>query len=76
MQDSRVHTVVEGLAATWYVQQDDFIKFKWNLFKKHLIQDFAQEDIAKSALAQLKTCRHQLHELVAQFGVKLKQILL
>ena len=71
-----VRTVFEGLAATWYVQQSNYVKQHWNLLKDSLVRDFAHDDIAKSALQQLIDCQQKNGETVSQFAVRLKQILL
>ena len=71
-----VRTVFEGLAATWFVQQSNFVKQSWRLLKEALVRDFAHDDIAKSALQQLNDCYQKEFETVSQFAVRLKQILL
>ena len=69
-------TLFENIAATWFIQQDDTTKNNWHLIKEKLVENFANQDIAQTALHQLQHLRQQTSKPIAQFGVKLNQLLL
>lgn len=69
-------TVFEGVAATWFIQQPEEVKFNWGMLKALLIQNFAHQNITQTALHQLTSLKQQQFEPVAQFTVKLNQLLL
>ena len=71
-----LRTVLEHVAATWFIQQPEEIKNDWHYLREQLIQHFANNDVTQSALQQLNSLRQQPNEPVAQFAVKLKQLLL
>lgn len=71
-----VRTLLEGIAATWFVQQTDQVKYSWPLIKQLLVQNFAQQNITQSALQQLHQLKQGLQEPVAQFAVKFNQLIL
>ena len=71
-----LRTVLEHVAATWFIQQPEEIKNDWPYLREQLIQHFANNDVTQSALQQLNSLRQQPNEPVAQFAVKLKQLLL
>ena len=64
------------MAATWFIQQHEEIKRDWPYLHEQLVQQFANNDVTQTTLQQLDTLRQQPHEPVAQFAVKLKQLLL
>ena len=68
-------TLFENIAATWFVQQSEATKESWQLIKTQLIENFAHQDVAQTALQQLQHLRQQHQEPVSQFGVKLNQLL-
>ena len=61
---------------TWYIQQDKFVKISWPHLKQALVQNFAPQNVTQIALHQLQKCEQNLGEQLAQFVVKLTQILL
>ncbi|MCO5578637.1 hypothetical protein L7F22_032481 [Adiantum nelumboides] len=69
-------TLLKGVAATWFVQQPVDVKGDWNLLETLLIQNFAHQNIMQTTLQQLKTLCQQQHQPVAEFAVKLNQLLL
>ena len=71
-----VRTVLDNVAATWYIQQPDATKSNWQLLKAAVIQNFAHQNITQTALQQLTSLKQQPSEPVAQFAVKLNQLLL
>ena len=71
-----VRTLLDNVAATWYIQQPDATKANWQLLKAALIQSFAHQNIMQTALQQLTSLKQQPSEPVAQFAVKLNQLLL
>ena len=71
-----LRTVLEHVAATWFIQQPEEIKQNWTYLREQLIQHFANNDVTQTALQQLNNLRQQAHEPVAQFAVKMKQLLL
>ncbi|MCO5597952.1 hypothetical protein L7F22_052039 [Adiantum nelumboides] len=71
-----VRTLLEGVAATWFVQEGDQVKGEWHILKSMLIQNFAHQNITQSALQQLNALKQQQHEPVAQFAVKMNQLLI
>ena len=71
-----LRTVLEHVAATWFIQQPEEIKRDWPYLREQLVQQFANNDVTQTALQQLDTLRQQPLEPVAQFAVKLKQLLL
>ena len=71
-----LQSVLEHLAATWFIQQSKEIKNDWHYLREKLIQHFANNDVTQSVLQQLNSLRQQPNEPVAQFAVKLKQLLL
>ena len=71
-----IRTLLENVAATWFIQQPEHIKQDWHTIKVQLIQNFAQQNITQTALQQLQSLKQQQHEPVAQFAVKLNQLFL
>ncbi|MCO5547114.1 hypothetical protein L7F22_000556 [Adiantum nelumboides] len=71
-----VHTLLEDVAATWFIQQQEDIKGNWQVLKALLIQNFAHQNITQTALQQLNALKKQQLEPVAQFAVKMNQLLL
>ncbi|MCO5577459.1 hypothetical protein L7F22_031291 [Adiantum nelumboides] len=71
-----VRTLLEGVAATWFIQQQEDIKGDWQVLKALLIQNFAYQTITQTALQQLNALKQQQLEPVAQFVVKMNQLLL
>ena len=71
-----LRTVLENVAATWFIQQPEEVKQDWSYLHEQLVQHFANNDITQTNLQQLGNMRQQTHEPVAQFVVKLKQLLL
>ncbi|KAI5056196.1 hypothetical protein GOP47_0029717 [Adiantum capillus-veneris] len=69
-------TLFEGVAATWFVQQPEAVKHDWHVLKALLVHNFAHQNITQTALQQPNTLRQQQHKPVAQFAVKLNQLLL
>ncbi|KAH7292328.1 hypothetical protein KP509_29G062100 [Ceratopteris richardii] len=63
-------------SATWFIQQPEEIKVDWPSLKTLLIQNFAHQNITQTALQQLTSFKQQQLEPVAQFAVKLNQLLL
>ena len=70
-----LRTLLDGVAATWFLQQDDSIKNNWHQLREKLIENFAHKNAMHSALQQLHTLKQQLHEPVASFAVKVHQLL-
>lgn len=58
------------------LKQSNEVKFNWNLLKQLLIQNFAHQNVTQSALQQLNALTQKIHEQVAQFSVKMNQLLL
>ena len=58
------------------VQQTEEVKQNWQTLRSQLIQNFAHQDVTQTALQQLQTMKQQPLEPVAQFAVKLNQLLL
>ncbi|MCO5582964.1 hypothetical protein L7F22_036867 [Adiantum nelumboides] len=75
-QAMEASTLLEGVASTWYIQQSQEVKQDWHILKSMLIQDFAHNNITETALQQLKSLKQQHQEPVAQFAVKMTQLLL
>ncbi|MCO5578501.1 hypothetical protein L7F22_032344 [Adiantum nelumboides] len=71
-----IRTLLEGIAATWFIQQQDDIKGDWSIIKSLLIQNFAHQNVTQAALQQLNALKQQQSEPVAQFAVKMNQLLL
>ena len=71
-----VRTLFENVAATWFIQQQEDTKRNWSALKSILIQNFAHQNMTQTALQQLQVLKQQLSEPVAQFAVKLNQLLL
>ena len=70
-----VRTLLENVAATWYVQQANEVTENWVILRDLLVQNFAHQNSAQTALQQLETLQQQAHEPVGQFGVRLNQLL-
>ena len=70
-----VRTLLENVAATWYVQQASEVTENWVILRDLLVQNFAHQNSAQTALQQLETLQQQAHEPVGQFGVRLNQLL-
>ena len=71
-----VRTLLENVAATWFIQQQEEVKQNWSEVKRKLIQNFANQDVTQTALQQLQSLRQQQHEPVPQFAIKLNQLLM
>lgn len=71
-----VRMLLEGVAATWFIQQQEYIKRDWHVLKALLIQNFTHQNITQTALQQLNALKQQQFEPVAQFAVKMTQLLL
>ncbi|KAI5068775.1 hypothetical protein GOP47_0017120 [Adiantum capillus-veneris] len=71
-----LRTVLEGVAAAWFVQQGENVKHSWSLLKQLLLQSFAHQNVTQTALQQLNSLRQQHTEPVAHFAVKLNQLFL
>ena len=71
-----VRTLLENVAATWYVQQSSDVTENWVRLRGLLVQNFAHQNSAQTALQQLETLQQQAHEPVGQFGVRLNQLLI
>ena len=69
-------TLLQNVAATWNVQQSEEVKQNRRTPRSQLIQNFAHQDITQTALQKLQTMKQQPFEPVAQFAVKLNQLLL
>ena len=69
-------TFMDNVAATWFLQLPEEAKNNWSTIKTQLIQSFAHQNITQTALQQLTTLKQQQLEPVAQFVVKLNQLLL
>ena len=69
-------TLMDNVAATWFLQLPEEAKNNWVFLKAQLIQSFAHQNITQTALQQLTTLRQQQSKPVAQFAVKLNQLLL
>ena len=67
-----LRTVLENVATTWFIQQPEEVKQDWSYLREQLVQHFANNDITQTTLQQLGNMRHQTHEPVAQFAVRLK----
>lgn len=68
--------LLEGVAATWFIQQQEYIKRDWHVLKALLIPNFTHQNITQTALQQLNALKQQQFEPVAQFAVKMTQLLL
>ena len=62
--------LLQNVAATWYVQQSEEVKKKWQTLLSQLV------DVTQTALQQLQTMKQQPLKPVAQFAVKLNQLFL
>ena len=71
-----IRTLFDNIAATWYLQQEESTKTNWCEIKTRLIENFAHRDITQTALQQLQTLKQQQNEPVAQFAVKMNQLLI
>ena len=71
-----LRTVLENVAATWFIQQPEEVKQDWSYLREQLVQHFTNNDITQTALQQLGNMHQQTHEPIAQFAVRLKQLLL
>lgn len=71
-----VRMLLEGVAATWFIQQQEYIKRDWHVLKALLIPNFTHQNITQTALQQLNALKQQQFEPVAQFAVKMTQLLL
>ena len=71
-----LRTILENVATTWFIQQPEEVKQDCSYLCKQLVQHFANNDITQTTLQQLGNMCQQAHELVAQFAVRLKQLLL
>ena len=67
---------MENVVATWFIQQPKEVKQDWSYLREQLVQHFANNDITQTALQQLGNMHQQTHEPIAQFAVRLKQLLL
>ena len=68
--------LLQNVAATWYVQQSKEVKQNWQTLRSQLILNFVLQDLTQTALQQLQIMKQQPLEPVAQFAVKLNQLLL
>ena len=68
--------MLEHVAATWIIQQPKEIKQNWTYLREQLIQHFANNDVTQTTLQQLNNLRQRAHEPLAQFVVKMKELLL
>ena len=70
-----MRTLLEGIAATWFIQQPEESKNNWSMLKSLMIGNFAHHDSTQTALQQLETIKQQQHEPVTQFAIRLQQLL-
>ena len=70
-----VWTLFDNMAATWYIQQQDDVKGDWPSLKTLFIQNFVHQDVIQMALQQLLTLKQQPTEPLAQYVVKINQLL-
>ena len=52
-------TLYENIAATWFMQQDVVTKQNWAMIRGKLVENFAHQDVAQTALQQLQNLRQQ-----------------
>ena len=71
-----VRTLLENVAATWYVQQSSDVIENWVILQDLLVQNFAHQNSAQTVLQHLETLQQQAHEPVREFGVRLNQFLI
>ena len=71
-----VRTLLENVAATWYVQQASEVTENWVILRDLLIQNFTHQILAQVALQKLEMLPQQARELVSRFGVRLNQLLI
>ena len=50
-----LRTVLEHVAATWFIQQPEEIKRDWPYLREQLVQQFANNDVTQTTLQQLDT---------------------
>lgn len=75
-KSQEIRTVFEGIAATWYIQQDDFVKIKLATLSLSTGTECRSAKFTQATLNQLRKCEQLQGESVAQFVVKFNQILL
>ena len=71
-----VWTLLDNVAATWFMQQSKESKGDWQTLKAMLIKNFSHQNITRTTLQQLQTLRQQQSEPITQFAIKLNQLLL
>ena len=64
-----MRTLLEGIAATWFIQQTEESKNDWSILKSLMIGNFAHHDSTQTTLQQLETIKQQQHEPVTQFAI-------
>ena len=70
-------TLLQSSATTWYiVQQSKEVKQNWQTLRSQLILNFVLQDLTQTALQQLQIMKQQPLEPLAEFAVKLNQLLL
>ena len=67
---------MDNVAAIWFLQLPEEAKNNWSTIKAQLIQSFAHQNITQTALQQMSTLKQHQLEPVAQFAVKLNQLIL
>ena len=71
-----VHTLLENVVATGYIQQAREMTENWVILRDLLIQNFTHQILAQVALQKLEMLPQQARELVSRFGVRLNQLLI